>query len=102
VLRLYLRHYDEKPVIRSLARVSRPGRRIYKGATQLRPVRNGLGNATVSTSKGLMTAKQARQQRIGGEAMALVWWGAACHAVERSRSRFRPAGRSRSTAAPSR
>ena len=73
VLRLYLRYYDEKPVIRSLERVSRPGRRIYKGATELRPVRNGLGIAIVSTSKGLMTDKQARQQRIGGEVMALVW-----------------------------
>jgi small subunit ribosomal protein S8 len=73
VLRLYLRYYDEKPVIRSLERVSRPGRRIYKGATELRPVRNGLGIAIVSTSQGLMTDRQARQQKIGGEVMALVW-----------------------------
>jgi small subunit ribosomal protein S8 len=73
VLRLYLRYYDERSVIRNVERVSRPGRRIYKGAVDLRPVRNGLGIAIVSTSQGLMTDKQARQQNIGGEVMARVW-----------------------------
>lgn len=73
VLRLYLRYFEDRSVIRNVERVSRPGRRIYKGAVDLRPVRNGLGIAIVSTSQGLMTDKQARQQNIGGEVMARVW-----------------------------
>jgi small subunit ribosomal protein S8 len=73
VLRLYLKYYDEKPVIRKLQRVSRPGRRVYAGAEELRPVRNGLGIAIVSTSGGIMTDRQARAARMGGEVMALVW-----------------------------
>lgn len=73
VLRLYLRYFDDRSVIRNVQRVSRPGRRIYKGATDLRPIRNGMGIAIVSTSQGMMTDKQARQQKIGGEVMALVW-----------------------------
>jgi small subunit ribosomal protein S8 len=73
VLRLYLKYYEEKPVIRKLRRVSRPGRRVYAGAEELRPVRNGLGIAIVSTSRGVMTDRQARAARMGGEVMALVW-----------------------------
>lgn len=73
VLRLYLKYYQDRPVIRSLQRVSRPGRRIYKGADELRPVRNGLGLAIVSTSRGVMTDRQARAAKVGGEVMALVW-----------------------------
>lgn len=73
VLRVYLRYFDDRPVIRSMQRVSRPGRRIYKGATDLRPVRNGLGIAIVSTSQGMMSDRQARQAKVGGEVMALVW-----------------------------
>jgi small subunit ribosomal protein S8 len=73
VLRVYLRYYEDKPVIRHLERVSRPGRRIYKGADELRSVRNGLGIAIVSTSKGMMSDRQARMQKVGGELMAMVW-----------------------------
>lgn len=73
VLRLYLKYYQDRPVIRSLQRVSRPGRRIYKGADEMRPVRNGLGLAIVSTSRGVMTDRQARAAKVGGEVMALVW-----------------------------
>ena len=73
VLRIYLRYYEDQPVIRSVQRVSRPGRRIYKGATELRPVRNGLGMAILSTSQGVMSDRQARQAKVGGELMALVW-----------------------------
>jgi small subunit ribosomal protein S8 len=73
VLRLYLKYYEDKPVIRSLRRVSRPGRRIYKGADEMPRVRNGLGLAIVSTSKGMMTDRQARSHKVGGEVMALVW-----------------------------
>jgi small subunit ribosomal protein S8 len=73
VLRVYLRYYEEKPVIRDVKRVSRPGRRIYKGAEELPRVRSGLGIAIVSTSRGMMTDRQARSEKIGGEVMALVW-----------------------------
>jgi small subunit ribosomal protein S8 len=73
VLRLYLRYFEEHSVIRHVERVSRPGRRIYKSATDLPKVRGGLGMAIVSTSQGMMTDRQARAQNVGGEVMALVW-----------------------------
>lgn len=73
VLRLYLKYYEDQPVLRSLRRVSRPGRRIYKGADEMPRVRNGLGLAIVSTSKGVMSDRQARSHKVGGEVMALVW-----------------------------
>jgi small subunit ribosomal protein S8 len=73
VLRLYLRYHEDKPVIRNVERVSRPGRRVYKPAEDLPRVRGGLGIAIVSTSKGMMTDKQARANKVGGEVMALVW-----------------------------
>ncbi|MBR9988292.1 MAG: 30S ribosomal protein S8 [Gemmatimonadetes bacterium] len=73
VLRLYLKYYEDKPVIRSLKRVSRPGRRIYRRADEMPRIRNGLGLAIVSTSKGMMTDRQARSHKVGGELMALVW-----------------------------
>ena len=73
VLRLYLRYYEDRPVIRNVQRISRPGRRVYKAADELPRVRGGLGMAIVSTSKGMMTDKQARQNKVGGELMALVW-----------------------------
>lgn len=73
VLRVYLKYYEDRPVIRSLQRVSRPGRRVYAGAQELKPIRNGLGIAIVSTSRGVMTDRQARAARTGGEVMALVW-----------------------------
>ncbi|HEX6308961.1 MAG TPA: 30S ribosomal protein S8 [Longimicrobiales bacterium] len=73
VLRIYLKYYEDRPVIRSVKRVSRPGRRIYKGAMEMPRVRNGLGLAIVSTSKGVMSDRQARMQKVGGEVMALVW-----------------------------
>jgi small subunit ribosomal protein S8 len=73
MLRIYLKYYEDKPVIRNVSRVSRPGRRIYKGADELPRVRNGLGLAIVSTSKGVMSDRQTRSQKVGGEVMALVW-----------------------------
>jgi small subunit ribosomal protein S8 len=73
VLRVYMRYYDGRPVIRNVQRVSRPGRRVYKGAMDLPRVRNGLGLAIVSTSRGMMTDRQARSEKVGGEVMAVVW-----------------------------
>src|SRR5688500_1759519 len=58
---------EGKPGISRMRRVSTPGRRVYRGAEQIKPVLNGLGIGIVSTSKGLMTDRQAREQRVGGE-----------------------------------
>jgi small subunit ribosomal protein S8 len=73
VLRVYLKYYEDRPVIRDLKRVSRPGRRQYATTEDLPRVRGGLGIAIVSTSQGLLTDKDARRRNIGGEVMALVW-----------------------------
>ncbi|MEX2283538.1 MAG: 30S ribosomal protein S8 [Gemmatimonadota bacterium] len=73
VLRLYLKYYDEHSIIRHIERVSRPGRRIYKAADDMPRIRGGLGIAIVSTSQGMMTDRQARAAKVGGEVMALVW-----------------------------
>ncbi|HSM36956.1 MAG TPA: 30S ribosomal protein S8 [Longimicrobiales bacterium] len=73
VLRLYLKYFEDRPVIRNIERVSRPGRRRYAGVSDLKPVRAGMGIAIVSTSRGVMSDKQARAENVGGEVMALVW-----------------------------
>jgi len=73
VLRVYLKYFEGKPVIRSLQRVSRPGLRVYKGARDLPRVRGGLGIAIMTTPQGVMSDKQARSQNVGGEVMAVVW-----------------------------
>lgn len=73
VLRVALKYAGNTPVIRELRRVSSPGLRQYVGAAEIPRVRNGLGVAILSTSKGLMTDRQARAQRTGGELLALIW-----------------------------
>jgi len=73
-IRLWLK-YDEKrrPVMTGLRRVSRPGRRVYKGKGELPWVLSGLGIAIVSTPKGVMTDREARRQGVGGEILCYVW-----------------------------
>jgi small subunit ribosomal protein S8 len=73
VLRVYLKYYEGKPVIRAVRRVSRPGLRVYKSAHDLPRIRSGLGISIVTTPKGVMSDKQARAQNVGGEVMAEVW-----------------------------
>lgn len=73
VLRLYLKYFEERPVIRNIERVSRPGRRRYAGVQDLKPVRAGMGIAIVSTSRGIMSDREARAENVGGEVMAVVW-----------------------------
>ncbi len=74
ILRVILRYAQGgQPVIRELQRVSTPGLRKYVGAAEIPRVRNGLGMAILSTSQGLMSDRQARQARTGGELLALVW-----------------------------
>jgi small subunit ribosomal protein S8 len=69
---LKLKYYRGKPVIEQLKRVSRPGLRIYRGKDELPRVWGGLGVAIVSTSKGLMSDRAARQAGLGGEILAFV------------------------------
>jgi len=73
MLRLYLKYFQDKPVIRELRRVSKPGLRQYVGVEEIPRVRNGLGMALLSTSRGVMTDRQARAARVGGELLAIVW-----------------------------
>ena len=73
-LRVYLK-YDEKemPIIKGIKRVSRPGLRRYSPAGELPRVLNGLGIAVISTSKGVMTDRDARKRGVGGEVICYVW-----------------------------
>jgi small subunit ribosomal protein S8 len=73
VLRLYLKYYQDKPVIRELTRVSKPGLRKYVGVQEIPRVRNGLGMAILSTSRGVLTDRQAREAKVGGELLAVIW-----------------------------
>ena len=74
ILVLYLKYSDKKErVITGLKRISKPGLRVYAKAEELPRVLNGLGIAIVSTSKGVMTDKQARRESLGGEVLAFVW-----------------------------
>ena len=74
LLRIILKYAQGgQPVIRELRRVSSPGLRKYVGCSEIPRVRNGLGMAILSTSQGLMSDRQARQARTGGELLALVW-----------------------------
>jgi small subunit ribosomal protein S8 len=73
VLRVYLKYFDDRPVMRNLKRVSRPGRRRYAVVEELPKVRNGMGIAIVSTSQGLLSDKEARARNVGGEVLAVVW-----------------------------
>ena len=73
VLRIYLKYHEEKPVIRHLERISRPGRRRYVGKDEIPRVRNGLGMAILSTPVGMVSDRTARQQGVGGEVLALIW-----------------------------
>jgi len=64
---------DGEPIVNGLERVSRPGRRVYAGAAEIPQVLDGLGMSIVSTSKGIVTGRQAREQRLGGEILCNVW-----------------------------
>ena len=72
VLEITLKYFQNKPVVESIQRVSRPGLRIYKRKDELPKVMGGLGIAVVSTSKGVMTDRAARQAGLGGEIICYV------------------------------
>jgi small subunit ribosomal protein S8 len=74
VLKVFLKYDDDRrPTIMELRRVSTPGRRIYAGVDDIPVVKNGLGIAIISTSKGVMSDKAARQEKVGGEIICTVW-----------------------------
>ena len=68
-----LKYSDNQPVIRTIERVSRPGRRVYRGKEELPQVLGGLGLAIVSTSKGVLSGAEAARTGIGGEVLCQVW-----------------------------
>ena len=74
VLRVFLEYSDSgEPAITHLKRVSKPGRRVYRGADDIRPVLNGRGLGVISTNLGLLTDRQARERRVGGEVLCEIW-----------------------------
>jgi small subunit ribosomal protein S8 len=74
VLRVFMKYGpDGEKVIRRIDRASRPGRRLYRGHADLRPVLDGMGISILSTSKGVMSDRQARVQQLGGELLCTVW-----------------------------
>jgi small subunit ribosomal protein S8 len=72
VLSVELKYHDGKPVIERIQRSSRPGLRLYKGKGEIPSIQNGLGVAIVSTSKGVMSDRQARAAGQGGEVLCIV------------------------------
>jgi len=74
ILRVYLRYgKDGTPALLGVKRISKPSLRIYRGKSELPKVCGGLGSAIVSTSKGIMTDKEARAQKMGGEVICYIW-----------------------------
>ena len=72
-LRIELKYFEGQPAIQLLARVSKPGRRVYSGARELPRIRNGLGITIVSTPRGVLSDVEARDQNVGGEVLAEVF-----------------------------
>ena len=73
IIRITLKYNGKQKTIQGLRRVSKPGLRIYSSCEDMPKVMNGLGVAIISTSKGIMTDKQARSENVGGEVLAFVW-----------------------------
>lgn len=73
-VRIHLKYVQgKKPAIQGLRRISKPGRRFYLGVEEVPRVQGGLGVAIVSTSKGVLTDRQARKEKVGGELLCTVW-----------------------------
>jgi small subunit ribosomal protein S8 len=72
-IRIELKYFEGQPAIKHVARVSKPGRRVYSGATELPRVMNGLGITIVSTPRGVLSDAEAREQNVGGEVLAEVF-----------------------------
>ena len=72
-LRIELKYFEGQPAIQHVARVSKPGRRVYSGSRELPRIRNGLGITIVSTPRGVLSDAEAREQNVGGEVLAEVF-----------------------------
>jgi small subunit ribosomal protein S8 len=72
-IRIELKYFEGQPAIKHVARVSKPGRRVYSGSQELPVVRNGLGITIVSTPRGVLSDAEAREQNVGGEVLAEVF-----------------------------
>ena len=72
-VRIELKYFEGQPAIKHVARVSKPGRRVYSGATELPRVMNGLGITIVSTPQGVLSDAEARERNVGGEVLAEVF-----------------------------
>ena len=72
-IRIELKYFEGQPAIRHVARVSKPGRRVYSGSKELPRVRNGLGITIVSTPRGVLSDAEAREHNVGGEVLAEVF-----------------------------
>lgn len=72
-IRIYLKYTGKERVIKGIKRISKPGRRVYSSVEDMPRVLSGLGIAIVSTSKGIITDKVARAEKVGGEILAFVW-----------------------------
>ena len=72
-IRIELKYFEGAPAIQHVARVSKPGRRVYSGSQELPVIRNGLGITIVSTPKGILSDAEARAQNVGGEILAEVF-----------------------------
>jgi small subunit ribosomal protein S8 len=77
LIHIKLKYFGERrtrrPVITNLQRISKPGRRVYRGRKELPRVLSGTGIAILTTPKGIMTARQARRERVGGEVLCYIW-----------------------------
>lgn len=71
--KIYLKYENKRPAITGVRRVSKPGLRVYSTRTNIPRVLNGLGTAVVSTSKGVMTDREARKLNVGGEVICYIW-----------------------------
>jgi small subunit ribosomal protein S8 len=73
ILRVTLKYLNNDRVVKGLKRISKPGLRVYAKTSEIPKVLNGLGIAVISTSTGIMTDREARKQKTGGEILAYVW-----------------------------
>lgn len=73
LLKVYLKYENNKPVIMGLKRISRPGLRVYTDKMKIPRVLNGLGTAILSTSRGVITNREARKLKVGGEVICAIW-----------------------------
>lgn len=73
VLKVFLKYVDGESVIHEITRISTPGRRNYSGFTSIKPVIGGLGVSILSTNRGLITNKKAKELKVGGEVICTIW-----------------------------